>query len=436
MKHRWLQSLACAALAMLATTTSPPGTARAACDNERVQGEMTAFRRAHPPPPPFVKEAWVEYNRALFSASAAWTSACPDDPSAWSARFAAVQQIDGVPRAEVVAAVTTYLRLSEGLEEGAFFEAAGAYLRHGISTDDVEQWIAGGESRAKDQEAGLWRAWALRARARLLRGAVDEADGAVSKLGNLLTAAGDASPSNAAQRRERNARSSEYWMLRGLVATKRGLSADAFAFFKRALEHDPGNGDVERQAADAWKAVGGTAEGLTALKGLRGGAESKGVAAWESRDEPLPPFELVDLQGRRWTSQALRGTVLLINMWATWCGPCKIELPYVERLHQRLAGRSDIRVLTLNADAKPEYPRAFVAEQKLTFPTLLALDYVRQVTGGEILLPQSWIVDAEGRVRLAAAGFSTKHGDEWVAETLASLESFAKPSTRASRLFP
>jgi thiol-disulfide isomerase/thioredoxin len=307
-----------------------------------------------------------------------------------------------------------------------YFAAARAYVRHGVLADDIEQLIARGEeATAGDLKNVEWDAWSLRAESRLLRGATKEGDGAVTKLGELLRHA-QAQPADAAQRRVLRARSAEYFALKALLAEKTDRRADAVAFLRRALADDPDSEELQSRYEAAWRALGGTPEGLVALRDVAASGGAKEATPWEPLEEPLAPFDLTDLSGRRWSSRSLAGKVLLVNLWATWCGPCKMELPFVQRLHEALRNRSDVLVLTLNADAKTSYVQPYVTEQRFTFPVLPALDYVRDVTQGEILLPQTWVVDRAGTVRLRSSGFRTADPEAWVRETIAVLDSLAK----------
>src|ERR1017187_5235504 len=64
----------------------------------------------------------------------------------------------------------------------------------------------------------------------------------------------------------------------------------------------------------------------------------------------MPAFELADLSGRTWRLKNLEGRAVLINVWATWCGPCQRELPHMEKLYRKLKDRSDLQILTLTID--------------------------------------------------------------------------------------
>ena len=87
-------------------------------------------------------------------------------------------------------------------------------------------------------------------------------------------------------------------------------------------------------------------------------------------DRPLPEFKLKDLKGRTWTLSDLKGKVTLINVWATWCAPCRVELPYVQRLHKALENVPGLQVLTLNLDEDPNLVPGYMQAGGYTFPVI------------------------------------------------------------------
>ena len=92
--------------------------------------------------------------------------------------------------------------------------------------------------------------------------------------------------------------------------------------------------------------------------------ETAEVASWDTKNTALNAFELTDLQGRNWSLADLKGKVAFINVWATWCGPCREELPYVQKLTKQLKGRNDVVVLTLNTDEEVGKVEPFMKENK------------------------------------------------------------------------
>jgi tetratricopeptide (TPR) repeat protein len=84
-----------------------------------------------------------------------------------------------------------------------------------------------------------------------------------------------------------------------------------------------------------------------------------------------PPFQLEDLQGVKRSLESYKGKVVLLDFWATWCAPCREEMPIFEKLHREMAGK-DVAVLTVNVDEPKETVSRFIEEGKYTFPVLLS----------------------------------------------------------------
>jgi peroxiredoxin/outer membrane lipoprotein-sorting protein len=119
-------------------------------------------------------------------------------------------------------------------------------------------------------------------------------------------------------------------------------------------------------------------------------------------------FQLKDLEGREIQLKSLRGNVVLLNFWATWCGPCRVEMPVIEKLHQQLRGKG-LRVFGVN-DEEIETIREYVAEHEYSFPTLVDTDQqamnLYRIRG----IPTMVVIDREGKVAQYRMGLS-REGD-------------------------
>jgi len=118
---------------------------------------------------------------------------------------------------------------------------------------------------------------------------------------------------------------------------------------------------------------------------------------------PTPALELEDLQGRVHRLSDYRGKVVLVNFWATWCEPCREEMPSIERLRQSLAGEP-FAVLAVNLAEPVSRIERYLAGVPVGFPVLLDRDTQTARSWKARILPATYLVDAAGRVRYVRIG--------------------------------
>lgn len=147
--------------------------------------------------------------------------------------------------------------------------------------------------------------------------------------------------------------------------------------------------------------------------------------------QAVPPFELADLQGRTWRLTDLKGKTAFVNVWATWCAPCRKELPHLQRLYERVKDRPDVVLLTMNVDEKVSEVQPFVAKNAYTFPVIPAHEYVRKTltTTG---IPRNWVIDAGGVWRFDEVGYRDGE-DDWVANAERMIEEARTPQGAPTR---
>jgi thiol-disulfide isomerase/thioredoxin len=116
-----------------------------------------------------------------------------------------------------------------------------------------------------------------------------------------------------------------------------------------------------------------------------------------------PALKLADLEGRRHDLAAYRGKVVLINFWATWCEPCRDEMPSIERLRASLDGRP-FAVLAVNLAEPESRIRKFLDTVPLRFTVLLDRDGQAARAWQAKLLPATYIVGPDGAIRFRHLG--------------------------------
>jgi thiol-disulfide isomerase/thioredoxin len=112
--------------------------------------------------------------------------------------------------------------------------------------------------------------------------------------------------------------------------------------------------------------------------------------------DPAPDFKLAGLDGKPVTLADSKGKVILLNFWATWCGPCRAEIPDLIELQNKY--KDHLQILGLVVDDDPDAIKLFVGKSHINYPVALATDDLRLEYGGIPALPTSFVLDAEGRV--------------------------------------
>jgi thiol-disulfide isomerase/thioredoxin len=172
------------------------------------------------------------------------------------------------------------------------------------------------------------------------------------------------------------------------------------------------NWEYRKQAAE--RALAATAKGILVADGA--GGMPKFVSPLEGK--MAPAFALEDLSGKKVSLAGYKGKALLINFWATWCGPCKIETPWLIELRNQYAGQG-FEILGVSADdidrgdpkklgeEKKEIAK-FVEQMHMNYPVLIDGDSISQPYGGLDSLPTSFFVNRDGTVVAAQMGITSK----------------------------
>jgi thiol-disulfide isomerase/thioredoxin len=134
----------------------------------------------------------------------------------------------------------------------------------------------------------------------------------------------------------------------------------------------------------------------------------------------IPDFSLTDLNGRVVNSADLRGKVVLMNFWATWCPPCRAEIPDLIKLQEKY--RDQLVVVGVSEDEGPIDPvRAFVAEQRMNYPVAMTTPELRKIFRGVTALPTTFVIDREGKIAQKHVGLLNAQTTELETQVLAGL---------------
>jgi cytochrome c biogenesis protein CcmG, thiol:disulfide interchange protein DsbE len=120
-------------------------------------------------------------------------------------------------------------------------------------------------------------------------------------------------------------------------------------------------------------------------------------------DHPAPGFSLANLNGTNTALIDLKGQVLLINVWATWCPPCRVEMPSIQAAYEQYHDQG-FTVLAVNLQEDPAVVAAFMRDYQLTFPALLDRNGQVSRTYQAVALPSSFFVDRRGVIRAVYRG--------------------------------
>lgn len=121
----------------------------------------------------------------------------------------------------------------------------------------------------------------------------------------------------------------------------------------------------------------------------------------------IPRWSAVTLDGDPIDSEALRGRVVVVNFWASWCGPCRLEVPTLQSFWEEYGQEGDGRltVVGVSIDSNRGAAERFLDERGVTYPSVMATAELEEAFGGVRGVPTTFILDAEGVVRHRVFGY-------------------------------
>ncbi len=412
------------------------------------------------------------YYRELLEASGEWVRICPLYEDGWSARLRALRELPDSSAASVLEAGEGSLRASARNSSNSFvapsLRVAATFAERGIGWERMpelaarnrrdtearlaadrtldwfpESWkaenlVEAAEGAVREQlllvrmylrekktaeagralaeaervaeqatgDAAMWATMGPLLDAYLEMGEKGKAEDAVKRLRAWLAAH---APGEQAPRHEtitHGMREALVWEAVARMAEREKRTADAAAAYREVLQRRTGWETLVSRFAMIDKAGGR----FTAPGGELAGK-------WDRTERKFTGMALTDLNGRRWTEESLRGKVTLVNLWATWCGPCVAELPYVARIAAAVKDRKEVQVITLNVDENPGLIAPFLRTRGIGPLTVIpAADYVMETLGVRGF-PVTWIVDRDGVARREQGGFTAEPA-KWVERVL------------------
>ncbi len=221
-----------------------------------------------------------------------------------------------------------------------------------------------------------------------------------------------------------------FWRWRGLwlnsqgkLAEAEGRKLDAIAFYTRAIAGRAGDPEMAKHARGLWDEMGGTNEAWSFLianspvppKVPTTGKTPVNIASqfagWQNVGKALGEMNLHGPAGETWTLANFQGKMTFVSVWATWCDPCREELPSVQKLYDLTKKQKDLQVITLNIDEDPGLVEPFLAANGYSFPVLMSAGEYAGQTTGVLSIPQNWVVDRVATLREKSSGFDDKIAD-------------------------
>jgi thiol-disulfide isomerase/thioredoxin len=133
------------------------------------------------------------------------------------------------------------------------------------------------------------------------------------------------------------------------------------------------------------------------LRGLMKTGLFQPEVSYASKPVQVPDINFRDANGETVSLSSLKGKVVFINFWATWCPPCLAEMPAINTLHQKLTGNKNIVFLMADADGKPELASLFLQNKQYNLPVYAAITAVpANVSGGTI--PTTVVLNKKGEM--------------------------------------
>jgi thiol-disulfide isomerase/thioredoxin len=155
-------------------------------------------------------------------------------------------------------------------------------------------------------------------------------------------------------------------------------------------------------------------------------ASASGTTITFLRDRAnVPPFTAPDLSGRQVSTGTLRGKVVLVNFWATWCPPCREEIPDLVALQQKYP--EQLQIIGISQDSAPApVVQQFAAARGMNYPTVMSTPEIEKLFPGVYALPTTFVIDREGRLAKKHVGMLNASLIETEARALAGLDVNAK----------
>jgi thiol-disulfide isomerase/thioredoxin len=138
------------------------------------------------------------------------------------------------------------------------------------------------------------------------------------------------------------------------------------------------------------------------------GVLAPGALLPEKERKPAADFALQDSTGKMLKLSDLKGKVVLLNFWATWCGPCKLEIPWFEEFQTTYKGQPFTVVGVAMDDEGWKVVKPYIATAKMNYPVVVGNDKLADSYGGVDAMPTTLLIDKDGRIAVTHTGLISK----------------------------
>lgn len=132
---------------------------------------------------------------------------------------------------------------------------------------------------------------------------------------------------------------------------------------------------------------------------------------------PAPEFRVKDLNGRTLSLASLKGKVVIVDFWATWCPPCRLEIPTLNELQARY-GERGLEIIAISLDETADEIRAFMKQTPLNYTVVHGDEAIMAQFGGIAALPTTFFLDRRGSIRQQHVGLMSREAMERVVRQL------------------
>jgi peroxiredoxin len=139
-----------------------------------------------------------------------------------------------------------------------------------------------------------------------------------------------------------------------------------------------------------------------------GGVMAQGALLPEKDRKPAPNFSLQDATGKTLKLSDLKGKVVLLNFWATWCGPCKLEIPWFEDFQTTYKDKPFTVVGVSMDDDGWKAVKPYISSAKMNYPVVVGNDKMADSFGGVDAMPTTFIIDKNGNIAASHTGLVSK----------------------------